>query len=194
MTDANTPAAAAIRELSSSADFLAGNPAAVARMLELHEAAQQGGFPAPGDAQPAEPTPSSPAAPDAPGGRRAEDYSNLTLTLDPKASPEAAVSAQTAAREMAAALDIAPDLARGGSALLDSAVATRGGRPMDGVEMNRMEALLERQLGADYDAVVARAEARLKAAGAHGETMRRIISAAGPEAAAWAVASLGALR
>jgi hypothetical protein len=192
MTD--TTPAAEIAALSRSADFLAGNPAAVARMFALHEAAQQGGFPAPGESAPAEPAPSSPAAPDAPGGRfRPEDYT-LEMTLDAKASPESVVSAQAAAREMAAALDVEPDLARGGSAIIDAAIAARGGKAMDGVELNRMEALLQRQLGADYDAVLARAEARLKAAGAHGETMRRIIVAAGPEAAAWSIASLGAPR
>ena len=192
MSDA--PPSAAIAALSRDPAFLAGDPGAVARMFQLHEAAQQGGFPAPGEPAPAEPTPSSPAAPDAPGGRfRPEDYT-LEMTLDPKATPEGAVAAQTAAREMAAALDVEPDLARGGSELLDRAIATRGGRQMDSIELNRMEALLQRQLGADLDAVLDRFEARLRGAGLHGETMRRIISAAGPEAAAWAVASLGALR
>jgi hypothetical protein len=192
MTD--TTPAAEIAALSRDPAFLAGDRVALARLIALHEAAQQGGFPAPGDAQPADPTPSAPAAPDAPGGRRAEDYTSLTLTLDPKASPAAAVSAQTAAREMAAALDVEPELARGGSELLDRSIAARGGRPMDGIELARMEALLQRQLGADLDAVLDRFEARLRGAGLHGETMRRIIMAAGPEAAAWAVASLGAPR
>jgi hypothetical protein len=77
-------------------------------------------------------------------------------------------------RRRAAALDIEPALARGGSEPLDHAIATRGDKAMDASEMNRMEALLQRQDG-----------------GARGETMRRIIVSAGPGAGAWAILTLG---
>jgi hypothetical protein len=199
MTSASPPPAAAdpaaeIAALSRDSSFLAGNPAAVARMFALHEAAQQGGFPGAGESNPAAPAPSSPGTPAAPGGRfKPEDYT-LEMIIDAKASPAATVAIQTEARQLAAALDLEPELARGGSEILDKAIASRAGKPMDAAELNRLDTLLGRQLGPDLNAALARFEARLKAAGPHGDTMRRLIVASGPEAAAWAVASLGAPR
>lgn len=186
--------ASAIAALSRDPSFLAGNPAAVAQMFALHEAAQQGGFPGAGESKPTAPAPSGPGTPAAPGGRfKPEDYV-LEVTIDAKASPEAAVAIHTEARQLAAALDLEPELARGGSEILDKAIASRAGKPMDAAELNRLDALLARQLGPDLDAALDRFEARLKAAGPYSDTMRRLILSSGAEAAAWAVASLGAPR
>lgn len=193
--------AAEIRLLGGDPSFRAayldgahpGHAAAVERMVSLHE--RQAGATTPTEAKPTAPTPSSPNAQAAPGGRfRAEDYRDLPMTIDAAASPAVAVAMQSEARQLAAALDLEPDLARGGSEMLDRAIAGRGARPMDASELGRLEALLERQVGADLDVVLDRFEARLKAAGPHAATMRRLILASGPETAAWAVVSLGAPR
>lgn len=166
-----------------------GHAAAVERMVALHE--RQAGSTTPTEAKPTAPAPSSPDAPAAPSGRyRPEDYT-LSMTLDAAASPAVAVEVQAEARQLAAALDLEPELARGGSEMLDRAIAGRAGRPMDAAELGRLEALLERQVGADLDAVLDRFEARMAAAGPHAATMRRLILASGPETAAWAVVSLG---
>jgi hypothetical protein len=166
-----------------------GHAAAVDRMVALHE--RQAGATTPTEAKPTAPAPSSPGTPAAPGGRyRPEDYT-LSMTIDAAASPAVAVEVQAEARQLAAALDLEPELARGGSEILDRAIASRAGRAMDAAELARLDALLARQLGPDLDAALDRFEARLKAAGPRADTMRRLILASGAEAAAWAVASLG---
>jgi len=107
--------------------------------------------------------------------------------------------AQELAQGTADSLGIAPEFARGGVATLERAVSARlddNGvpKPMDDLELSRMEFLLQERLGGGYDEAMSRAEAALQRAGPGGEWLQRTILSAGPDAAVWAFQTLAGLQ
>jgi hypothetical protein len=177
-----------------------GHADAVARMSAAHERALQSapeasGRAPDGSASP-EAAPPPGASPASPGGRYGVDaYNNLSLTLDANMSDQNVVAIHQQARGLARAFDLEPELARGGSEILDRAIAGRAGTAMDASELNRLDALLERHAAGDVEGVLARFTAALHRAGeAHAAQLRRVLLHAGPEAAVFAIMSIGGRR
>lgn len=145
-----------------------------------------------------------PAAP--PSGDQAEKPAPLDTAAQMDApsplpfefSPDtpAAVVAEThkTAEGMATALGFVGeerDLLRGAVTTLQKAVAARGEKPMDGIELAKMEHMLHERFGADYDAKIDAVQRALKKLGPKGgEWLRRSILASGPATATWAFESL----
>lgn len=156
-----------------------GHRAAVDRMTKLHETAYAA------DAAGVEAEAGQTAAPtDA-------DY-KFELAFGEEVAPEAMATAHQAAAEAAAALQLPPDMAAGAVRLLEGNIASRQGRPMDGVELATMESQLRGMWGeANYDARMDAVEARLaKMKPGARNWLRRSMLAAGPAGAAWVFASL----
>jgi hypothetical protein len=117
-------------------------------------------------------------------------YSGITLSTLGDVDPAEGVRAATEVRELAAALALPVDLARGGTQTIEQDIFRRGGRAMDQGELASFESALQRAAGAEYDAVCGSLEAAVKRAGPRGELLRRAIASASPNVAAWAVMSI----
>lgn len=115
----------------------------------------------------------------------------------PEGAPIAeVVEANTVAEKIIENLELDRELAHGAVAVFEKAHAARLGadgrpRPMDQIELARMEASLQERLGSDYDERMDRFEAMLRKAGKDGGPwLQQAILASGPTTAAWAVLSL----
>jgi hypothetical protein len=117
-------------------------------------------------------------------------YNGITLSTLGDVDPVDGIRATGEVRELAAALALPVDLARGGTQMLEQDIARRGGRAMDQGELAAFEGALQRAAGADYDAVCGSLEAAVKRAGPRGELLRRAIVSASPTIAVWTLMSL----
>ena len=171
-----------------------GHAAAVMRMDHLHRLA------AGVTADPAAPVSTTPGR-DAAGRFTGEadaidiaEYKDLNLRPAEGSSIEDMAAANMAARETAAVLRIPPDEARGHVALLEESIARRGGRAMEGGELDMMEAHLQRVAGPAYGEIVAGFKDAIARAGKHGAGLRNAILAADPPIAAMMIMNLGRKR
>jgi len=212
-----------IETLKGDKDFIerytSGSVEARRRMAALHQAA----FPEPPDDTPMPTTPAGQAQAEIEARRGDNEFIRRIEAGDPLAHAElAALDAQAAepplpfsfgedtpiaevaranrlAGEVIENLGVDRELARGSVAVLDRAVSARlddNGvpKPMDDLELSRMEFLLKERLGDNYSAAMDNAEGALQRAGAGGRWLQQTILSAGPQTAAWALISLANMR
>jgi hypothetical protein len=157
-----------------------GHQAAVDKMTALHQAA----FPESAEAADAAPAMGT--------------QSHMPFEFDAGTAPARMAEVNTAAHEVIAALQIDPSLARGAVQTLDRAVNQRrmgpdgrgAPKPMDQLELAKMEAMLQQRWGSGYNAKFDAVERAIARAGKHGQWLKQTILHAGPIAAVWACETL----
>ena len=122
----------------------------------------------------------------------------LPFTFDESIPVSTVVEANQQAHEVAEALGVDSGLASGAVKMLDRAHAARlddsgAPRPMDQLELAKLDYDLQAHFGSDYDTKMDAAELALKRAGDGGAWLRQAILAAGPTAALWAFQTLANL-
>lgn len=168
-----------------------GHAAARARMDALHTAAY--GTADAGDQAQAATAADAPAIDNgtpAEGDVDATAYRDIVLSTLGDVAPLEAVRVVGDVRQIAAALELPPELARGAVGLLERDIARRDSRPMNELELAGFEATLRAQAGADYDRVCDALEAAVARAGKRGDTLRRALASVEPATAAWAAMSI----
>lgn len=168
-----------------------GHRAAVERMTRLHETAF--GVADAGDQAQAATASDAPAVDNgtpAEGDVDATAYRDVALSTLGDVAPLEAVRVVGDVRQIAAALELPPELARGAVGLLERDIARRDSRPMNELELAGFEATLRAQAGADYDRVCDALEAAVARAGKRGDILRRALASAEPATAAWAAMSI----
>jgi hypothetical protein len=193
--------------------FLAGDVTARAEVAVLHERAfpasldNQDTFPpaehaalnrpAALEAQAPQAAANDPAEPDGqawaepPRDPEGSAYPIFELRFDESTSPDIMLEGQHLAAATAANLGLEAHTAKGAVSTIETAIARRGGRTMDGVEMAKLEHTLQTRWGAEYNQKMDAVEAAMKKAGGRGGAwLRQSLMAAGPETAAWAFESL----
>lgn len=146
-----------------------GHRAAIDRMSQLHQAAegevgqeaQQGG-----------------------------DVQSWPLQFEPNATPAAIVEAQRTVSEAVQSMQVDPELARGMIGQMERAIVSRGGKPMDAIELARLDFTMQSRWGDQHAAKMASAQRALMAAGKSAAWLQSSILKSDPITAALVLESL----
>jgi hypothetical protein len=105
----------------------------------------------------------------------------------PAETPAAQIlETQKATHALVTGLGFDADTARGSVQMIAKAQAARGAKPLDALEVNKLEFLLHERFGADYGAKMDRVQAALNRLGpGRGTQLQHIMNTVDPKTAAW---------
>jgi hypothetical protein len=97
---------------------------------------------------------------------------------------------QAAVNAIVLGLGHTPEIAKGAVSMIAQAQHARGGKPLDALEINSLEALLHTRFGDKYEARMDRVTAVLQKLGPRGAHLQHVMNTVDPHTSAWMFESL----